>query len=297
MKTSGDVMSMMKTGLLSGLLMVLGLGQASAQPASGFSDHTLTSAGSQRQYLLYLPQHRPAGSLPLVFSFHGSGGYPQNQVDTSHFEALAEEHGFIAVFPAGAFTNSLTARSWNANVEAGVDDVQFVRDLIEDVAGMVAVDRKRIYTSGFSGGARISSRLACELSDVLAAAAPVAGLQYPDGCIPKRPVPVIAFHAEDDPVNTYEQTEDSRPYWRMGVETALDKWRQANGCSLANSDSQVAYGVREYTWDDCGGDSEIRFYQTSTGGHTWPGAAQRGAVQDINASELIWAFFSRHQLP
>src|SRR5690606_3753524 len=128
-----------------------------------------------------VPEGYADRALPLVFSFHGSGGLPQSQVDTSRFDALAAQHGFIAVFPAGAFTNSVTAGSWNANLEAGVDDVQFVRDMIEEVAGITAVDRSRIYVSGFSGGGRISSRLACELSDVLAAAAPVAGLQYPEG--------------------------------------------------------------------------------------------------------------------
>lgn len=279
-------------------LLVGGLQSADAvaQPAPGFSEHTLQSEGTARSYLLYVPESYTGQPMPLVFSFHGSGGYPQNQVDTSGFDALAERHGFIAVFPAGEFTNSVTARSWNANVEAGVDDVQFTRDLIEDVAGMLAVDRSRIYTSGFSGGGRISSRLACELSDILAAAAPVAGLQYPDGCTLQRPIPIITFHAEDDPVNNYEVSADSRPYWRMGVETALDKWRQANGCTLANADEQVAYGIRTYAWTECGGDAEILFYQTTTGGHTWPGAAQRGAVQDISASELIWDFFSRHRL-
>jgi polyhydroxybutyrate depolymerase len=234
--------------------------------------------------------------VPLVFSFHGSGGVPQSQVDTSGFHELADRYGFAVVFPAGAFTNSITARSWNANVEAGVDDVQFVRDMIEDIAGRVNIDRSRIYTSGFSGGGRISSRLACELSDVLAAAAPVAGLQYPDDCTPARPIPIITFHAVDDPVNTYAVSADSRPYWRMGVETALDKWRQANGCSLANDDDRVAQGVILYTWSDCPGGAEIDFYQTTTGGHTWPGAAQNGAVQAIDASALIWEFFSRQRL-
>jgi polyhydroxybutyrate depolymerase len=267
-----------------------------AQPQVGFSEHSMTSAGAQRSYLLYVPQSYSGQPAALVFSFHGSGSYPQNQVDTSGFDRLAEEHGFIAVFPAGEFTNSVSARSWNANVEAGVDDVQFTRDMIDEISGQLAIDASRIYASGFSGGGRISSRLACALSDVLAAAAPVAGLQYPDDCTLKRPIPIITFHAEDDPVNNYEVQANSRPYWRMGVETALDRWRQANGCTLANTHEQVAYNIRVYAWTECGGGGEILFYQTITGGHTWPGAPQRGAVQDISASELIWEFFSRHSL-
>ncbi len=285
-----------RTLLLLTLLGGLQAAHVSAQPEGGFSEHNIASAGAQRSYLLYVPESYNGQPAPLVFSFHGSGGYPQNQVDVSGFDKLAEEHGFIAVFPAGEFTNSVSERSWNANVEAGVDDVQFTRDMINEISGLLAIDASRIYTSGFSGGGRISSRLACELSDVLAAAAPVAGLQYPEDCTLKRPIPIITFHAEDDPTNTYEVQANSRPYWRMGVETALDRWRQASGCTLANTHEQVAYNIRTYTWTECGGGGEILFYQTATGGHTWPGAAQRGAVQDISASELIWAFFTRHHL-
>jgi len=274
-----------------------------SQVPSGFSEHSITSAGAERAYLLYLPESYSGAAVPLVFSFHGSGGVPRRQVETSRFDELADIHGFAVAFPAGAFTNSVTARSWNANVDEGVDDVQFVRDMIDDIAGMVNIDRTRIYTSGMSGGARMSSRLACELSDVLAAAAPVAGLQYPDGCTPKRSIPIITFHGKADPVNQYFVSKDSRPYWRMGVETALDKWRQADGCSLDNDADRLSQEVTVYRWSDCDGAAELEFYLIDNGGHTWPGSADRGpdspsgiTNQDIDATLLIWKFFSRHRL-
>lgn len=143
----------------------------------------------------------------------------------------------------------------------------------------------------------MTSRLACELADVLAAAAPVAGLQYPDPCIVNRPIPILSFHSLDDGTNQYEVSGSSRPYWRMGVETALDKWRQANGCTLSNSSDKVSPRVTFYQWSDCTGAAEIQFYQLSNGGHTWPNAPVASSNKDINASELIWEFFSKHQLP
>lgn len=267
-----------------------------AAQTTGFSEHTIMSAGAERSYLLYVPEGHDDRALPLVFSFHGSGGVPQSQVDTSGFDALADQHGFIAVFPAGAFTNTVTERSWNANLEEGVDDVQFVRDMIEAIAEITEVDRRRIYVSGYSGGGRISSRLACELSDVLAAAAPVAGLQYPDDCTLKRPIPILAFHALDDATNPYVLGEAARPYWRMGVETALDKWRQANGCSLVNDDQALTASTTRFDWSNCSQGAELQFYQHTGGGHTWPGSAQNGAIRDVDGSALIWDFFSRHAL-
>jgi polyhydroxybutyrate depolymerase len=262
----------------------------------GFSSKNLISAGANREYLLYIPDGYDGKPIPLVFSLHGSGGAPQNQVNTSRFDTLADRYGFVAAFPAGEFTNSVTSRSWNANNEAGVDDVQFVRDMIEDVAGLVNIDRSRIYISGFSGGGRMSSRLACELSDVLAAAAPVAGLQYPDDCTLNRPIPIISFHALDDRVNQYMVSQNSRPYWRMGVETALDKWRQANGCAQSNDTDRLSASVSTYHWTECSGSVEIQFYQRKTGGHAWP-VADANANQGIDASELIWEFFNQHKLP
>lgn len=282
-----------KQGVILGLILFSS--GVLSQSGSGFSSHLIDSAGAEREYLLFVPLDYEGEALPLVFSFHGSGGVPQNQVDTSNFDMLADRHGFAVVFPAGEFTNSVTARSWNANVDPGVDDVQFVRDMIEDVAGKVNINRSRIYTSGFSGGGRMSSRLACELSDVLAAAAPVAGLQYPDGCSLKRPIPIISFHALDDQVNQYTVAENSRPYWRMGVETALDKWRQANGCSLGNTDVGLPQQITFYRWTGCSGSAEIHFYHTERGGHTWPGSLR--GLANLDASELIWEFFSKHQLP
>lgn len=278
--------SLCRFGGLSSALMLAGMlapAVASSQPETGVQ--TLPSGGVERAYLLYVPAGYRGEPVPLVLNFHGSGGNPANQLATSAFGALADREGFAVASPAGAFTNSVTARSWNANVEPGVDDITFARDVIADASRKLSVDPARIYATGFSGGARMSSRLACELADVLAAAAPVAGLQYPDGCTPVRAIPIITFHGKADRVNHYELQEDSRPYWWMGVETAADRWREANGCADDVEISAAGPGVELRRWADCRGDAEIVFHVIEDGGHVWP----------ANASELIWAFFERHR--
>ena len=262
------------------LLPALGL----AQPAAGQSQHTILSAGVERAYLLHVPAGYDGNAIPLVLNYHGSGGVPENQLATSGFDELANRENFAVAFPAGAFTNSVSQRSWNANVEAGVDDVQFARDVIADVSARINIDATRIYVTGMSGGARMSSRLACELSDILAAAAPVAGLQYPDGCVPVRAVPILAFHGKADRVNQYEVSANSRPYWRMGVETAVERWRQANQCSNDVQVRQISDNVELRSWTSCSDGAEIRFVVIADGGHVWPDGA----------SEQIWSFFEQH---
>ena len=221
-----------------------------------------------------------------MLNFHPSGGTPSGQASTSGFDAIADREGFIVAYPEGIFDNGVSARTWNANVEDGVDDVQFAREVIEDVGGKFPIDRDRIYATGFSGGARMSSRLACALSDVLAAAAPVAGLQYPDDCVPAGPVSIVAFHGKADAVNQYEVTADSRPYWRMGVETAAEKWRSALGCPEGPMEGgfRDEPGVAVRAWPPCAGGADLVLYISETDGHVWPDGA----------SERIWGFFEAH---
>jgi polyhydroxybutyrate depolymerase len=255
-----------------------------AQSAAGQSRHTILSAGVERAYLLHVPTGYDGNAIPLVLNYHGSGGVPENQLATSGFDELADRERFAVAFPAGVFTNSVSQRSWNANVEEGVDDVQFARDVIADVSARINIDPTRIYVTGMSGGARMSSRLACELSDILAAAAPVAGLQYPDGCAPVSAVPILAFHGKADRVNHYEVSADSRPYWRMGVETAIEKWRLANRCSNDVRSSEISDNVELRAWTSCDEDAEIHFFVIADGRHVWP----------EGASERIWSFFEQH---
>lgn len=262
---------------------------AFAQAPAPAVDTTITFALSSdipRSYRLHVPAGYAGGTVPLVLNFHPSGGTPEGQAETSGFDAIADREGFIVVYPEGIFDNGTSAQTWNANVEAGVDDVRFARDVIEDVSHKFPIDRDRIYATGFSGGARMSSRLACALSDVLAAAAPVAGLQYPDDCVPAGPVSLVAFHGKADPVNQYEVTAESRPYWRMGIETAAEKWQSALDCPAGPMEGGFADepGVVLRAWPPCAGGADLMLYVSETDGHVWP----------AGASERIWAFFEAH---
>lgn len=274
---------------LAVLIAVAGVAPiALAQAPAPAIDTTITFMLSDipRSYRLHVPAGYAGEAVPLVLNFHPSGGTPDGQAATSGFDAIADREVFIVAYPAGIFDNGTSAQTWNANVEAGVDDVQFARDVIEDVRSKFPIDSDRIYATGFSGGARMSSRLACALSDVLAAAAPVAGLQYPDDCVPAGPVSIVAFHGKADTVNHYEVTSESRPYWRMGVETAAEKWRSALGCPEGPMEGGFtdAPGVVLRAWPPCDGGADLLLYISETDGHVWP----------AGASERIWEFFEAH---
>src|SRR5438046_485611 len=163
--------------------------------------------GLKREYLVHVPKsYRPGHSTPMLIALHGGGGDADYQADDSKYRLItkSEQAGFIAVFPNGYSRFGGILATWNAGgccgkaQENDVDDVGFIRAVIDRVERQASIDPRRIFATGMSNGAMMSWRLACELPEVRAIA-PVEGTDNTAHCTPSRPVPVIQFHAADDP--------------------------------------------------------------------------------------------------
>jgi len=246
---------------------------------------------------MYMPPNLSTNAAsPLVINLHSTGGRPEGQERISGMSLIADRENFILLSGMASYLRADGSRTWNADLDPdGVSDVSYILAAIEAVDAQSSVDRNRIYVTGFSGGARMASRLACELSDILAAVAPVAGVQFAKNCDPSRAIPIITFHSEDDPVNTYYTGNvDRNPSWIDGVELAISNWAESNTCSASPLDEFITQEITRLTYIDCSGQSTVVFYQLDRGGHAWPGTS---SITDINASELIWEFFEEHQLP
>src|SRR4051812_5775513 len=150
-----------------------------------FGSWVPASAGmtlSGRTYEIHLPNGRAPGEpAPLVLVFHGGGANAANAMRMSGMNAKSDAEGFIVAYPNGTGPRRDSFLTWNAwrccglALERKVDDVAFVRALVDEVARRYPVDRKRVYATGFSNGGMLTYRLGCELGDVFAAIAPVAG--------------------------------------------------------------------------------------------------------------------------
>jgi len=261
----------------------------------GENSGSIKSGNQVRQYLLYIPEgYDGKTNLPLVFLFHGSGRNSKFVMKQTDLDKMADKKRFIIAAPEGIYPFS-GRNSWNADLDPrGVNDVEFVKDLIREISSKVAVDRKRIYATGMSGGARMSSRLACELSNVIAAIGPVAGLQCDLNCAPTHSVSVIAFHGTADKL---------RPY--SFAEGAVSGWVEKNGCNKTPTTRKISEDVTQISYGGCKGNAEVVFFRINDGGHTWPDSPMADILEktqgktnkDINASNLIWSFFEAHPLP
>jgi polyhydroxybutyrate depolymerase len=269
--------------------------------------------GLKRRYLVHVPAgydgKRP---LPVVLAFHGGGGRAEVQREQSQLNRTADKHGFLVVYPDG--TGRLRLLTWNAGtccgyaVQNNIDDVAFTAQLLDQLQAQFPIDARRVYATGLSNGGMLSYRLACELSDRIAAIAPVAGDMGVDGPPPKRPVPVIHFHGLKDPNVLFEGGIGPNQFQKTphrSIPDSLAFWIRANNCQPEPQIEQIPDAVIE-RWTPARGQAgaPVVLYKLPGGGHNWPGGVDTTArlgtgphVSSVDASEIMWKFFEQHPLP
>jgi polyhydroxybutyrate depolymerase len=257
--------------------------------------------GAARTWRLFVPDnYRPDAKHPLVLDFHGTGGSPEQQSRNSEFTKLASQANFLVVNPAGKYVRAPGGgATWNVDLDPkGPDDVRFVRELIAHLSKQYSIDPARIYATGFSGGARMSSRLACDLSDVIASVGLVGGIRFPERCEPAHPVAIIALHGEKDEVNHFEHRSDSPAYWPVGVMDASTSWAKRYACDATPREQRLSAEVAKLEYQGCKAGANLELFKLKNGRHTWPGSP--GEIQagtnpgDFSATARIWEFFKQH---
>ncbi len=290
-------------------------GCAAATPAApGTVSLTPAIGGRPRTAIVHVPTGYSAPkAVPLVVNMHGSQSTAAEQEGLTGMDATADADTFIVVYPQADIPAG-TGYEWNvpgqplfggAAVPAGSpDDVSFIEQLVGTLEQKYCIDQRRVFATGFSGGARMASQLGCDASTVFGAVAPVSGLRLPTPCPSTRPVPVVAFHGTADRVDPY--TGNGQKYWTYSVPVAAGKWAVHNGCPKSATNSTPAAGVSLTTYAPCSAGSEVQLYSIVGEGHEWPGGpslprsltrALGPQSSAISANDVMWAFFVAHPLP
>jgi polyhydroxybutyrate depolymerase len=297
------------------LTLLVALGLLAADPlAPGDHQRQITVGELERSYLVHVPPQAEAGRpLPVVLMFHGALTNGQGMVRFTGLNAKADEAGFIVVYPdgTGRLERMLT---WNGGNCCGyaahhqVDDVGFVRALLDQLAGEIKIDARRVFATGISNGGIFCYRLADELSDRIAAIAPVSGTMGAETCHPQHPVSVIHFHGTADEFVPFAGGKGDKSLASIhffSVEHSIQNWIKADGCPatptvtrLPRKPGDPTSVVRKVFGPGKQG-SEVVLYQIEGGGHTWPGhplpyGFLGKATETISANDLMWEFFQRH---
>lgn len=277
--------------------------------------HSITVASESRSFLVHLPKDRESeANLPVVIVFHGGGGNADSMAKMTGLNALADEEGFIAVYPEGTgrFPRRLT---FNGGICCGyameneIDDVAFTGAILDELESRHKIDASRVYLTGLSNGGIVSYLIASELSARIAAIAPVGGTMGTETASPARPVPLLHVHGTADeflPVAGGFGKNGRTEFY--SVDHSLKNWILANQCSvvpeftiLPDSEEDGCI-VHQYRWPPLDKEgAEVVYLKIVNGGHTWPGSensppALGRVCSDIDVNRVIWDFFSAHRI-
>jgi len=302
---------------------------------TGDYNFKLQHAGRERSYIIHAPPQTAFGKpLSLIINFHGGGGNAKGYMQYTKMNELADQEGFIVVYPNGTGERAEKFLSWNAGnccgyaYENNIDDVGFVNALLEDLPSKISIITNSIYATGISNGAMMVYRLASELSDKIAAFAAVAGGILIDPIRSGRAVPIMHIHSVDDPRALFQGglgprfPMSNRRVNHPNIETMLKKWIKHNDCCeqpvieativsdtfddrLSNKGprSTGQHTATKFTFKQSLGINVVLWKLTGAG-HVWPGGLANylehflgASTSVIDANKEIWVFFSRYSLP
>lgn len=312
--------------LLTGMVVVSSGGSAlAASEATCDTEiepgtHTLMVDGYE--VLLYVPESASRRHVPLVLNLHPSGGTGSQMLDNDGLyggTAAADANGFAVLAPTGVAAPMFGGQQWNVPgvplflglpIVNDRDDVAFISHAIDAASEAMCVDQARIYATGFSGGARMASQLACDLSDRLAAVAPIGGVRFPlaadaaldlphsPQCDPGRAVPLLAIHGTLDTVNPWDAGTPGTS-WAYSAETALDRWVAHNSCRPNPRVSAMTANIDLVEYRACHGNGDVTLVLVKDGTHTIPGYPlpwEPVANMEIDGTQVAWDLLSPYRL-
>ncbi len=250
--------------------------------------------GVRREAIVYAPEAATgAGAAPMLLNFHGYGGSAGDHMESADMRSLADEEGFLLVYPQGTLLEG--SPHWNsaapsADNKSNADDFGFVAQLIGTIGAVYDLDADRVYAAGYSNGGMMSFGLACYLGDRIAAVASVSGAQLDDigvECTPPHPTSVITLHGTADSVLPYEGAEGMR-----SAQEVVDFWTTLNEITEEPTTTSTAGGgteVERFVHTGGLGGTEVHHYRVVDGDHVWFDLELDGA----DTSRLIWDVVSR----
>ena len=276
---------------------------------SGDNDRTITIAGKSRDYRVHVPKTGAGAPRPLVIVLHGGAGSGPNVQGFSLMDAVADAKGFITLYPSGP--RGVIGGTWNAVDCCGLamqkdsKDLEFISALIDQAVGAGCVDPKRVYATGISNGGMFAYHLACDLSDKIAAIAPISGALMDPTCTPKRPVSVLIYHGTGDKFVPWKGGGDFKgagakhPF--PSVEDDVKAWRAIDHCTDERHPLYQKGDTTCVVYDHCAEGTAVGLCTIEGGGHAWPGGKPvmtwyiGKTTKDIS-NDVMWNFFAAHPI-
>lgn len=262
-----------------------------------FAVDPATAEGQRtRTALVHVPAgYQPQSPHPVLLVYHGHGGNSAAVAAGTGFRALADQKGFLAVYPQGLPDGPGGPPMWASAgpVDHGIQELPATRALLDTLTSSYCVDAARVYATGISNGGGMANYLACRLADRITAVAPIVGNMYEPkdgGCHPARPLSILDVHAADDPVVPYRGSH-SDPAWTLpSVPTWLSGWAALDRCPTTPAVPVDTMNLHVQRWTGCADGTSILAYRIA-GGHQWP-----ESLAGAPTAAVIWDFLARYRI-
>jgi polyhydroxybutyrate depolymerase len=252
-----------------------------------------------RTYVVRVPPgYTGEAPVPVVIDFHPLGGSGSSWKNSSGFGALADREGFIMVWPNGVGNSWNVGRCCPPAMDQDVDDVAFVRAIVEQLQIDACIDGKRVYATGCSNGGGMSYKVACETADIIAAVAPVdfdcvvgpSNDPSCGGCAPARPISATQFRATNDVAVAYEGGPAPIPRGMNfpGAEANFADWAEINECT--GSPEMLAGHPACQTYTTCAAGAQTTLCTAEGGTHC-------GNYHSLGIADIAWELFQKASLP
>ena len=257
-----------------------------------------------RPYTLLVPKgHDAAAPTPLLVLLHGYGGSADDVSAYVDGVAFANHEKILIATPDGTL-DARGKRFWNATdaccdfYRSRVDDVAYIRALLDDVGSRYAVDPRRTFVVGHSNGGFMAHRLACDLSPRIAAIVSIAGATWRDAsaCQPTSPIAILEVHGSADSIirvqggSVFELPVP--PYPSLAETGAM--WATNEGCAGSTKAKAIDFDVgipgaetRVESYEGCRGAVQI---WTVVGGTHAPSLGRA-------SQNAMYAFLMAHPKP
>ena len=313
---SGIFFISMVVGALASFLVLynyLNVYPERSAPSEGlYKTFSIDHDNIERTYDLYIPKNFKENS-GAFFVLHGSYGRAKDmRIATGYdFEYLAEKKGFLVIYPQGYknFWNDCRASADYAANQENIDDVGFLKKIIQEISSNYKVDQKKIIATGISNGGQMIYRLAYEVPELISVHAPLVAtipVNVNNECKKEnKGVNILIFNGTKDPIAPYnggqvelfgntsrgivQSSENTYAYWKSlspAGKEAVSQYEDTDG----DKSNRVIKKINA-------GKNVVALFTLINGGHIYASPNVEyssffgGNVRDISTAEEIFKIF------
>lgn len=292
--------------------------EGEAPKAGGrFLERSFSNDAGTRDYKLYVPaSYSPESSesIPAIVMLHGCTQSPDDFAAGTRMNALAEERGFLVIYPAQA-ANANGSRCWNwfrpEDQRRDLGEPSLIAGITREVASKYRVDPRQVFVAGMSAGASMAFIVGNMYPDLYAAVGMHSGPAYwaahdvpsafaamkgavaggADASHAATFTPSIVFHGDQD------GTVNARNAEAIVAQLANARSPQLARTSATTGSAAAGRRFSRTNYVDSAGNPVVEHWVVHGAGHAWSGGSRTGSFTDAAgpdaSAEMVRFFLSQ----